>query len=87
MALWRPLYPAPTVGPAPTNIMARGIVHDFRNDTRVPASRLCVLTPAFLGSAYFRATGARIAHGSPDPSEMKGVVLRYGLVPALAASA
>jgi quercetin dioxygenase-like cupin family protein len=76
-----------TVGPGQTAFIARGVVHGFRNDTREPASCLCVLTPGVLGPAYFREMATLISNGSPDPSKMKEIMLRYGLVPAPAASA
>ena len=70
------------VGPGQNVFIRRGIVHGFRNDTRTPATCLCILTPGRLGTAYFREIEALVANGAPDPAKMKATMLRYGLVPA-----
>jgi quercetin dioxygenase-like cupin family protein len=69
------------VGPGQTVFIKRGIVHGFRNDTKAPATCLCVLSPGVLGPAYFREMAALIAGGPPDLAKMKDTMLRYGLIP------
>ena len=73
------------VGPGQTVFIKRGIVHGFRNDTKTPATCLCVLSPGVLGPAYFREMAALIAGGPPDLAKMKETMLRYGLIPVPAA--
>jgi quercetin dioxygenase-like cupin family protein len=73
------------VGPGQTVFIKRGIVHGFRNDTKTPATCLCVLSPGVLGPAYFREMAALIVGGPPDLAKMKETMLRYGLIPVPAA--
>ena len=73
------------VGPGQTVFIKRGIVHGFRNDTKTPATCLCVLSPGVLGPAYFREMAALIAGGPPDLAKMRETMLRYGLIPVPAA--
>ena len=65
-----------------STFIKRGIVHAFRNDTQEAASCLCILTPGVLGPGYFREIAALLAEGAPDPTKMKDIMLRHGLVPA-----
>ena len=69
------------VEPGHSVFIKRGVVHGFRNDTQVPATCLCVLTPGVLGPDYFREMAALITGGPPDLAKMKETMLRYGLVP------
>lgn len=82
---WRVAGRDVALGPGQTVFIKRGVVHGFRNDTQVPATCLCALTPGVLGPAYFREMAALLAGGAPDPAKMKETMLRYGLVPAPAA--
>ena len=61
----------------------RGTVHHFVNRGDVPARVLAVLTPGLVGTGFFRDAGAAItaAGGAPpDPSVMREVFARYGVV-------
>src|ERR1700728_3884691 len=68
--------------PGQSVFIKRGIVHAFRNDTQEAASCLCILTPGVLGPGYFREIAALLSGGSPDPVNMKDIMLRHGLHPA-----
>jgi quercetin dioxygenase-like cupin family protein len=69
------------IGPGQSVFIKRGIVHAFNNETQEPATCLSVLTPGVLGPDYFREIAAILSSGMPDPSRMKAIMLRYGLVP------
>jgi quercetin dioxygenase-like cupin family protein len=69
------------LAPGESLFIPRGAVHGFRNDTQLPASCLCILTPGVLGPGYFREIGALIAGGPPDPARMQEVMRRHGLIP------
>jgi quercetin dioxygenase-like cupin family protein len=69
------------ISPGETVFIKRGVVHGFRNDTKEPASCLCILSPGVLGPAYFREMASLFAKGAPDPAEIKQTMLRHGLVP------
>jgi len=69
------------IGPGQSVFIKRGIVHAFNNETQEPATCLSVLTPGVLGPDYFREIAAILTSGTPDPSRMKAIMLRYGLVP------
>jgi len=73
------------LGPGQSLFIKRGVVHGFKNNTEEVAKCLCILTPGALGPAYFQEMAALAASGSPDPAQMKAVMLKYGLVPAPAA--
>ncbi len=63
--------------------IARGKVHHFVNRGDVPAKVLAVLTPGLVGTGFFRDAGAAIAAAKgapPDPSVMREVFARYGVV-------
>jgi quercetin dioxygenase-like cupin family protein len=70
------------IGPGRSLFIKRGVVHAFNNDTQEPATCLAVLTPGVLGPDYFREIANLLTSGTPDPSRMKAIMLRYGLVPA-----
>ena len=70
------------LAPGETVFIRRGVVHAFGNNSGQPATCLCVLTPGALGPSYFREIAALVKGGAPDPTQMKAIMLRYGLVPA-----
>ena len=70
-----------SLGRGDTLFIQRGVIHGFRNETEAPATCLCTLTPGALGTGYFREVAALAVSGPPDPTRMKEVMLRYGLVP------
>lgn len=70
------------IGPGQSLFIKRGVVHGFRNDSAEPASCLSIMTPAVLGTAYFKELAALLSTGAPpDPEKMKEIMRRYGLVP------
>ena len=69
------------IRPGETVFIKRGVAHGFRNDTKEPASCLCILSPGVLGPAYFREMASLFAKGAPDPIDIKQTMLRHGLVP------
>jgi quercetin dioxygenase-like cupin family protein len=70
------------VEPGETVFIRRGIVHGFTNSSGAPATCLCILAPGVLGPGYFREIAALLKGGAPDPAKMKGIMLRYRLIPA-----
>ena len=81
-SIWRVDGQDVVVKPGQSIFIKRGIVHAFRDDTQEAASCLCILTPGVLGPGYFREIAALVADGAPDPTKMKAIMLRHGLVPA-----
>ena len=69
------------LAPGETVFIKRGVVHGFTNRTTEAASCLCTLSPGVLGPQYFRDIGELLAGGAPDPTKMKEIMLRYGLIP------
>ena len=73
-----------SVGPGESLFIKRGMVHGFKNDGREPAVCLSIMTPAVLGTAYFRELAVLLSSGGPpDVEKMKEIMRRYGLVPVL----
>ncbi len=73
------------LGPSDRCFIPRGTVHHFANLHRGNARALVALTPASIGPKYFREIGELINRGGPpDPAEVKGIMLRHGLVPVAA---
>ncbi|MGI4863353.1 MAG: cupin domain-containing protein [Janthinobacterium lividum] len=70
------------VGPGDQVFVPRGTVHHDANLSAETATVLTVLTPAAIGPAYFRALGALLQAGPPDPAQVKELMARYGLVVA-----
>lgn len=73
------------VGPGESAFIPRGVVHGFGNHSDQPATFLSLLTPGVLGPEYFQETADLVNSGNTDPKAMKALMLRYGLVPVLAA--
>jgi quercetin dioxygenase-like cupin family protein len=70
------------VGPGDSLFIRRGTVHGFDNRGDAAARCLCVLTPGVLGPEYFREIGAQLAAGAPpDPTKMRAIMERHGLIP------
>jgi uncharacterized cupin superfamily protein len=72
------------VGPGQALCIPRGAVHRFDNNGIRDVKALCVITPAAIGTRYFReaaevmeaATG-----GLPDRAKMTEIMRRHGLTP------
>ena len=73
------------IAPGETCFIPRGAVHGFNNLQTSAAKALAVVTPALIGPDYFREMAAIInAGGPPDLERIKAVMIKHGLVPALA---
>lgn len=71
-----------SVGPGQSLFIKRGVVHGFKNEGTEAAACLSMMTPAVLGTAYFRELAALLSTGGPpDVEKMKEIMRRYGLVP------
>jgi quercetin dioxygenase-like cupin family protein len=72
------------IGPGEVCFIPRGAVHGFNNLGQTDAKALAVVTPALLGPDYFQEIAAIVnAGGPPDIEQLKGVMLKHGLVPVL----
>ena len=59
----------------------RGSVHHFSNPSGEAARVLVIMTPD-VGASYFHDVAAVAnAGGPPDPTKLKAIMTRYGLVP------
>ena len=71
------------IGPGQTCFIPRGAVHGFNNLKPTDVKALAVITPALLGSDFFKEAAAIVnAGGPPDVEKLKAVLLKHGLVPA-----
>ena len=72
------------IGPGESYFIPRGAVHGFNNLGKANAKALAVVTPALIGSDFFREMAAIVnVGGPPDIEKLKSVMARHGLVPAL----
>ena len=72
------------IAPGETCFIPRGAVHGFNNLKPTNARALAVVTPALIGPEFFREMAAIVnAGGPPDLTQIKVVMTRHGLVPAL----
>jgi quercetin dioxygenase-like cupin family protein len=72
------------VGPSDSCFIPRGAVHGFTNLKQADAKMLAIVTPALIGSDYFREMAALVsAGGPPDVEKMKAVMAKHGLVPVM----
>lgn len=72
------------IGPGETCFIPRGAVHGFDNLTQKDAKALTVITPALLGSIFFKEVAAIInAGGPPDIEKLKLIMAKHGLIPAI----
>jgi quercetin dioxygenase-like cupin family protein len=70
------------IGPGESCFIRRGAVHGFNNLHSGPAKALAVVTPAKIGSDFFKEMATIVnAGGQPDVGTMKEIMLRHGLVP------
>ena len=71
------------IGAGQTCFIPRGAVHGFNNLKPTDVKALAVITPALLGSDFFKEAAAIVnAGGPPDVEKLKAVLLKHGLVPA-----
>jgi quercetin dioxygenase-like cupin family protein len=72
------------IGPGETCFIPRGAVHGFNNLKQTDVKALAIITPALLGSDFFKEAAAIVnAGGPPDVEKLKAVMLKHGLVPAV----
>ena len=72
------------IGPGETCFIPRGAVHGFDNLTQKDAKALTVITPALLGSIFFKEVAAILnAGGPPDLEKLKLVMAKHGLIPVI----
>jgi quercetin dioxygenase-like cupin family protein len=73
------------LGPGQALCIPRGAVHRFDNNGTEDVKGLCVITPAAIGTQYFReaAEAVSAAAGGPlDRAKMADIMRRHGLTPA-----
>jgi len=58
-----------SVGPAPTGVIPRGVVHGFNNLKQAGAKALAVVTPALIGPDYFQEMADILNAGGPPDLE------------------
>lgn len=72
------------IGPGETCFIPRGAVHGFDNLTQNDAKALTVITPALLGSIFFKEVAAILnAGGPPDIEKLKLTMAKHGLIPVI----
>lgn len=71
------------ITPDRSAFIPRGIVHSFRNDGEKEAVVLNILTPGVLGVDYFVELAELAAAGPPEPTRVREIMSRYGLVPVM----
>jgi len=70
------------IQPGETCFIPRGAVHGFDNLKQVNAKALAVITPALLGSIFFKEVADIVnAGGPPDLQKLRLVMTKHGLVP------
>ncbi|MGH7970088.1 MAG: cupin domain-containing protein, partial [Limisphaerales bacterium] len=69
------------IAPRECCFVPRGAVHGFDNLTQMDVKALAVITPALLGSSFFREAADIVnAGGPPDVNKLNAVMAKYGLV-------
>ena len=69
--------------PGETCFIPRGAVHGFNNLQQTDAKALAVITPAMLGSIFFKEVAQILnAGGPPDMEKLNLVMTKQGLIPA-----
>jgi quercetin dioxygenase-like cupin family protein len=72
------------IAPGETCFIPRGAVHGFNNLQQEEAKALTVITPALLGSIFFKEVAEIInAGGPPDLEKLKLVMAKHGLIPVM----
>src|SRR5262245_36575752 len=72
------------IGPGESCFVPRGAVHGFNNLKQTDVKALAVITPALLGSDFFKEAAAIVnASGPPHVEKLKAVMAKHGLVPAM----
>jgi len=72
------------IAPGETCFIPRGAVHGFDNLAQKDAKALTVITPALLGSIFFKEVAAILnAGGPPDIEKLKLTMAKHGLIPVI----
>jgi len=72
------------IGPGETCFIPRSAVHGFDNLKQKDAKALTVITPALLGSIFFKEVAAILnAGGPPDMEKLKLTMAKHGLIPVI----
>lgn len=72
------------IAPGETCFIPRGAVHGFDNLTQKDAKALTVITPALLGSIFFKEVASILnAGGPPDIEKLKSTMAKHGLIPVI----
>ena len=72
------------IAPGETCFIPRGAVHGFDNLTQKDAKALTVITPALLGSIFFKEVASILnAGGPPDIEKLKLTMAKHGLIPVI----
>lgn len=72
------------IRPGETCFIHRGAVHGFDNLKQEDAKALAVITPALLGSIFFKEVAEIVnAGGPPDLQKLRLVMTKHGLVPVV----
>lgn len=72
------------IRPGETCFIPRGAVHGFDNLKQEDAKALAVITPALLGSIFFKEVAEIVnAGGPPDLQKLRLVMTKHGLVPVV----
>ena len=72
------------IGSGDSLFIPRGAVHGFNNFGQQDTKTLGVVTPALIGSEFFREVAEIVnAGGPPDVEKIKVVYSKYGLKPAM----
>jgi quercetin dioxygenase-like cupin family protein len=72
------------ISPGESCFVPRGAVHGFNNLGQTDVKALAIITPALLGPDFFREAAAIVnAGGPPDVQQLKAVMEKHGLTPAL----
>ena len=73
------------IGPGESCFIPRGAAHGFNNLKQVDANALAVVTPALIGSDFFKEMAAIVnAGGPPDVEKIKAVMGKHGLIAVMA---
>ncbi|MCE7925727.1 MAG: cupin domain-containing protein [Haliscomenobacteraceae bacterium CHB4] len=72
------------IAPGESYFIPRGAVHGFNNLQPTNAKGLAVITPALIGSNFFKECAEIVnAGGPPDVEKLTVVMIKHGLRPAL----
>ncbi|MDB6018162.1 MAG: cupin, partial [Pedosphaera sp.] len=69
------------IGPGESCFIPRGAVHGFNNLKQTDAKALAVITPALLGSDFFKDVAVIVnSGGPPDLEKLRMALAKHGLV-------